>query len=240
MNFIKRLWNLITNRAHSALDKFESPNDKLQHFLSELHGKIEDLQSSVTGAVVEEKKLQKRLEQELGEAKKWEDRARLALNESKEDLARQALQEQQQLLTVAESTKKTLEIQQQAVAELKKSLVASKEKLGDARRQYQLAMARYKSAETKIQLADVTSKNSSESPLKLLEELDNEILKLESEAESKLELGSNETETMELESQFRLLEKNNSIDQRLELLKKGGILALPNNGHELKAIIDKN
>ena len=242
MNFLKRLWNMITNRAHTVLDRIESPDDKLKHFLNELQDKIGDLQASVTGSVVEEKKLMRNLEQQLGDAKKWEDRARLALRENKEDLAKQALTEQQQVLLLAEATKNTLEVQQKAVAELKKSLVSSKEKLGEARRQYQLAMARYKSAETKVKLAEVSSSSSEDSPLKLLEELDNKILLMESEAESRIELGYGDAHTGELESQFRLLEKNNDVEKRLETMKSAepGLLSYSESGEELKKLLDKN
>jgi len=241
MKFLKRLWSLISNRAHSALDRIESPDDKLKHFLNELQGKIAELQDSVTGAVVEEKKLQKALEFQLSESKKWEDRAKLALQEGKEDLARQALGEQQQVLSLAEATKSTLEVQQQAVVELKKSLISSKDKLGDARRQYQLAMARYKSAETKVKLADASSKTSNESPLKLLGELDDKILKLEAEAESQIELNSDDSSMMDLESQFKLLEQGKSIENRLEALRHdgGATLALPGAGSELKELLNK-
>ena len=236
MKFLKRLWSFVSNRAHLALDSVESPDDKLQHFLNELQKKVIELQNSVTGAVVEEKKLERTLDDQLKNAIRWEERAKIALQEGKEDLARQALQEQSQLIQVIEATRTTLNVQKQAVGELKNSLVQSKAKLGDAKRQYQLALARYKSAETKVKLASVSSMTAIDSPIKLLEELDEKILKLEAEADTQIMMRS-ENHNVDLDAEFRKLESSRDIDAKLNALRVEGPsrAELPlSSGQELK------
>lgn len=215
LHFLARLRSLVGKRAHSALDRAESPDEKLRAFLSEVEVTIGELQSAVTGAVVEEKKLQRSLESQLDEAKKWDDRAVLALNQNDEELARGALVEKRQVLAEADRTKASLIMQQTAVADLKNNLVSAKKKLDDAKRQYQLALARYKSAEAKAKLAEISLRSGDDSPLELLDELDGKILRLEAEAECRLEAGSLESSfgsgraggNDDLESRFRLLEE---------------------------------
>ena len=158
------------------------------------------------------------------------------MKEGKEDLARQALQEQSQLIQVIEATRTTLNVQKQAVGELKNSLVQSKAKLGDAKRQYQLALARYKSAETKVKLASVSSMTAIDSPIKLLEDLDEKILKLEAEADTQIMMRS-ENHNVDLDAEFRKLESSRDIDAKLNALRVEGPsrAELPlSSGQELK------
>lgn len=216
MNLLKRFYNLVASRLRSFLDWAESPEDKLNHFLGEMNSRLADLRSAVASAIVEEKKLKKELENLRDRSISWEQRAVAALSEGREDLAKDAIAERQKVEKLGAELHQSWLIQQEAVNKLKSHFETVRAKVSSARAEFQVSLARYKAASAQRSL--VIDGENGGSPVKLLDDLNDKVTRIEAESEVALLFSGNEEASVE--EAFQKLEHNRSIEQELNELKQ--------------------
>ncbi|MGA1870487.1 MAG: PspA/IM30 family protein [bacterium] len=216
--FFQRVWWLFKGKTNRVLDKIENPDEQLSVFVEELNDQVRNLQRAVAAAIADEKRLKMEFDEITSQAHDWEMRAILALENNDESLAKEALLKKDDCEKKAVIVKQTWETQKESTKQLKYSLNASKERVDDAKRQYTLLLARYKSAETKKKLADVCSMHQDNSPMQIMENLNNKILQIESEAEASLGLMGDSID-QDIEKKFADLEYKKRGDEALQQLK---------------------
>ena len=218
MNILVRLRNILRGRTEELVDHLERPEDQLKFFLSELNDQVRDLQRSVASAIADEKRLGKEIEALTTQSDEWETRAVMALEERNEELARAALVKQEECESQAETLRSGWESQKQATTQLKGSLKLARSRIDEARRKYNLLLAQYRSAQTKKAIQGAISGTASASPAALMEELEDKIRRVESEAEAELALSAEILDT-DLEVQFHRIEQRRKGKDRLQELK---------------------
>jgi phage shock protein A len=218
MNLAQRLRYLFRGRANSILDQFDNPEEQIAVVVEDLEEQVESLQRSVAGALADEKRLRAAIEEDLSKASDWEKRAVLALEDGREELARQALLKKEEHERQSLALHQRWEAQKTATNQLKASLQTAKQRVGEAKRKYTLLVAQYKSAETKKKLQESLNNTRGDSPLALMDKLSDRIHQIEAEAEASLEL-SQETSDQGLEDKFVEIERRQRGDQALEALK---------------------
>ena len=217
-NILKRIYYFVLGKSHAVLDKIESPEDQLRVFVDDLTREVKKMHQAVTLAVADEKKMKNKIQDLLSRAADWEKKAVLALNAGQESLAKEALVKKEESETQAMSLKNEWEKQKITVEQLKKSLHASHERVEKAKRDYTVLLARYRTAKTQQDLGRKLTSTSQESPLAMMDALNDKILKIEAETEAEAEmLGVVQHE--ELESQFLALEKAQRGEEALAKMK---------------------
>jgi len=91
MGIISRFINVVRAYSNSFLDKAEDPEKMLQQMLSDLEGQKRQAKQQMTEALALQKRLERDTEKEHKEAEKWEQKAILAVQNDKDDLAKEAL-----------------------------------------------------------------------------------------------------------------------------------------------------
>lgn len=90
MQMFKRIADIFNSHVNSALDKLEDPAKMISLMITEL----EETQSKARSSMAARKAEQVSLEREKAELEKsllrWDDRAKLAITNGREDLAREA------------------------------------------------------------------------------------------------------------------------------------------------------
>ena len=215
--FIRRIWNILRGKTDSILTSLEDPEEQLSVFVSELSGQIQDMQRSVTGAIADEKRLQKQIEALGTKSTDWETRAIGALEAGDEELAKSALMKQQECDTEASSLRDSWSAQKQAVAQLKDSLRLAKMRMEEARRKYNLLLAKYRSAQTKQKIHQVLIASAPDSPMQIMEALEEKVRYLEAETEAQLELEPGTSP--DLEAQFLRIDQKQRGDEALVQLR---------------------
>jgi phage shock protein A len=218
VNILVRLWNILRGRTEAIVDRLARPEDQLKLFLSELNGQVHDMQRAVAAAIADEKRLQKEIEALTSQSNEWESRAVMALEDHNEELARAAVLKQEECESQAGALRTGWESQKQATAQLKESLKLTRSRMDEARRKYNLLLAQYKSAQTKKALQGAIAGTASDSPTVLMQELEDKIRRVESEAEAELSLSA-EVAGTDLEVQFHQLEQKRKGGDRLAALK---------------------
>jgi len=118
MSILGRVADLLQAKTHSLLDKLEDPNQLLDLSYEKMISGLQETKQHLAEVVTEQKMLERQMDQARQEADHAQDNARLALQSSREDLAREALSKRQAALD-----------KQQALAKAHDNITAQVEKL---------------------------------------------------------------------------------------------------------------
>src|SRR5260370_8995228 len=98
MGIFSRITNLFRMRANAALDKAEDPGQVMDYSYSKQLEQLQQLRLSIADVVTNEKRLEMQQSQLIERMNKLDQQAMQALQASREDLARIALQRKETLL----------------------------------------------------------------------------------------------------------------------------------------------
>jgi phage shock protein A len=90
---LKRLANIFKAKAHRAVDSLENPVEMLKLAVAELEKAITDATEAFSIAIANHKKWDRELQQATLGSENWKQKAKLAIAQSNEDMAKKALTE---------------------------------------------------------------------------------------------------------------------------------------------------
>src|SRR5947208_16938492 len=91
MGIIDRLSTLIRSNINDLISRAENPQKVLEQLIVDMRNQLAKAKQQVAAAIADEKRLSAQAEQEKKLAEDWEKRAVLAVQEERDDLAKQAL-----------------------------------------------------------------------------------------------------------------------------------------------------
>src|ERR1041385_1858153 len=91
MGIFDRLSTLIRSNINDLINRAENPEKMLNQLVLDMRSQLAKAKQQVAAAIADEKRLQAQAEQEKKLADDWEKRAMLAVQEGRDDLAKQAL-----------------------------------------------------------------------------------------------------------------------------------------------------
>ena len=91
MGILTRIFNLFRANTSDLLDKAEDPEKMIKQMISDLEAQKKKAKDQMTEALALQKRLVRDTEKEHQEAEKWEQKAILAVQNEKDDLAKEAL-----------------------------------------------------------------------------------------------------------------------------------------------------
>jgi phage shock protein A len=106
MSILGRMTDLLQAKTHALLDKLEDPNQLLDLSYEKMISGLQETKQHLAEVVTEQKMLERQMDQAKQEADQAQDNARLALQSSREDLAREALAKRQAALDKQQSLAK--------------------------------------------------------------------------------------------------------------------------------------
>src|SRR3989442_2317863 len=90
MGIFDRLSTLIRSNISDLIARAENPEKMLNQLIVDMRSQLAKAKQQVAGAIADEKRLAAQVEQEKKSAEDWEKRAVLAVQEGRDDLAKQA------------------------------------------------------------------------------------------------------------------------------------------------------
>src|SRR5450432_4109643 len=91
MGIFDRVSALFKSNINDLISRAEDPEKMLTQILVDMRGQLVKAKQQVASAIADEKRLRDQADAEFKQAKDWERRAMLAVQESRDDLAKQAL-----------------------------------------------------------------------------------------------------------------------------------------------------
>ncbi len=221
MGLFSRFIRVIKSNFNAGLNKIEDPEKVLGQLLIEMNQQLIEMKRSVAGAIADEKRIERQMNEQLVQSREWERRAILALKAGKEDLAREALERKRGVDEYAEQYRKQWEQQHAAVEELKNHLKELQKKIEDAGRKKNLLVARAKRVEAQKRINETIGGLNDNSAFEVFDRMNKRIDDMEAETEALGQLVDSRSSEDDIEKQFLELEGGKgSTDLMLEELKQ--------------------
>src|SRR6188768_2115813 len=224
MGIFDRFSTLLRSNINDLISRAENPEKMLNQLIVDMKGQLAKAKQQVASAIADEKKLQGDAEAMKKQAEDWERRAMLAVQEGRDDLAKQALGRYNEHLHGAQQLHETWLKHKSETEKLKLSLRQLNDKIEEAKRKKNILVARAKRAEAQQRIQETMSGMSDKGAFESFERMAEKIESQERKALAAAEL-QEEFQGDSLMRQFQALEYKGSADQALlELKKKMGML----------------
>lgn len=230
MGIFDRLSTLIRSNINDLISRAENPEKMLNQLIGDMKGQLAKAKQQVASAIADEKKLQADAEAMKKQAEDWERRAMLAVQENRDDLAKQALLRYNEAMQGAQQLHETWVKHKAETEALKASLRQLNDKIEEAKRKKNILIARARRAEAQQRIQETMSGMSDKSAFESFERMTEKIEQQERKAIAAAEL-HNEFEGDTLMQQFQALEYKGAPDQQLlELKARMGLLGAGSGG----------
>jgi len=228
MGILTRIFNLFRATTGDLLDKAEDPEIMIKQMISDLEAQKKKAKEQMTEALALQKRLERDTEKEHQEAEKWEQKAILAVQNEKDDLAKEALTRKNEHLRRALDFEKQLEMHQNNADSLKESYQTMEDKIDEIKRKQGLLSVKQKQAEAQENIyKTIEGLGDTSGIMDTIERAEEKVENLQARAEAYQEI-SIESDQESLEKKFKELE-HESPDMEMELLelKKRATLPVP-------------
>src|SRR5687768_18115096 len=147
MGLFDRLSTLMRSNINDLISRAENPEKMLNQLILDMKTQLAKAKQQVASAIADEKKLQSDAEALRKQAEDWERRAMMAVQEGRDDLAKQALGRYNEQLQSAQQLQDTWLRHKTETEQLKLSLRQLNDKIEEAKRKKNILVARSKRAE---------------------------------------------------------------------------------------------
>ena len=240
MGIIDRLSSLLRSNINDLISSAENPEKMLNQIIVDMRSQLVRAKQQVASAIADEKKLRDQADGEFKQAEDWERRAMLAVQEGRDDLAKQALVRHGEHLSHAQALEQTWATHNAETEKLKNSLRDLNDKIEEAKRKKNLLIARQRRAQAQKRIAETMSHLSETSAFEAFARMEEKIDQSERQIRASAEIDE-EMSGDRLSQDFKKLEKTTgsmTADAKLLALKqKMGMLpsGSPSGGRQLRA-----
>jgi phage shock protein A len=214
MGLFDRLSRVVRANLNDMVSKAEDPEKVLEQAVIDMQEDLVQLRQAVARSIAEQKRTEQKYNQDIAEASKWEQRAKLALSKGDENLAREALTRKKSHTDTATVLKQQLDGQVTQVDNLRKNLVALEGKISEAKTKKNMLQARATAAKANEQLQKTLGNIDVNSATGAFERMETKVLEMEARSQAVGELGG-----FGIEQQFAQLESGSDVDDELAMMK---------------------
>jgi phage shock protein A len=214
MGIFTRFRDIVSANINSMLDRAEDPEKMIRLMIREMEDTLVEIKSSCAGVMANNKRVQRQLNEVRTREKSWNEKATLAVNKGRDDLAREALVEKRKYSRNADALEDELIELNGIVDQYKADICQLEEKLNAAREKQRVLVQRHIHARKKIRAEEEIRRMDSEEAVLRFNRFENRIERLESEAEV-VNLGRKPT----LDEKFDHLMDDEEIENELAALK---------------------
>src|SRR5262252_9343238 len=214
MGIFTRVSDIIHSNINAMLDKAEDPEKLIRLMIQEMEDTLVEIKASCAGAMATRKKVQRELDETLTRADRWGNKAQLAVNKGRDDLAREALVEKRRYRERAGALEREASDCEALVEQYQADIVQLEDKLKLAQEKRRILVQRHIRAQRSKRVQERIRKVDSTDTLIRFEQFENRIERLEAEADL-----VNLRRKPALEEELARLEGDEEIEQELQALR---------------------
>jgi len=233
MGIFTRFRDIVGSNINSMLDRAEDPEKLIKLMIQEMEDTLIELKSACAGEMAESKKVERLLMATEKHVEYWEDKANLAVNKGRDDLARQALLEKRRYSQRTESLSNELTDHEALLSQYKEDIRQLEEKMKSARDKERMLVQRHIHASRKKRAQEEMRRIESADAIFKFEELEHRIEHMEAEADL-INFGRSTT----LEDELERLALDEDIESELNTIKAASIDRMEQRVDALETIID--
>ena len=227
MGIFDRLASLIKSNLNDLISSAENPEKMLNQIIVDMREQLAKAKQQVATAIADEKRLQDQAKTEFAQAEDWEKRAVLAIQQGRDDLAKQALVRQGEHAGHGQQLETTWQTHRVETEKLKNQLRDLNDKIEEAKRKKNLLLARQRRAQAQQRIAETMSSMSDKSAFEAFARMEEKIEQNERMIKASSEIDE-EFSGDRLKGDFKALEKAagglDADNQLLALKQKMGML----------------
>jgi phage shock protein A len=215
MGMFSRFTDIINANLNNMLDKAEDPEKMVKLIIQEMEETLVEVRSTAAKNIAEKKTLMRQIASLENNIKNWQEKAELAISKGRDDLAKSALSEKQKCVTQASELQHGLDQLDVFLSAVQEDSQRLQDKLQEAKRKQEAFVLRQESAEVRLKVRERAVVYNIDEAISKFERYQQKIDRVEAEIES-----YDFTANKDLDSQFRDLEADETIEKELADLKK--------------------
>ena len=215
MGIFSRMTDIIQANVNAMLDKAEDPEKIVRLMVQEMEDTLVEARTAAARAIADKKELARKHGSMISEADDWQTKAELAITKDREDLAKAALTEKNQIILTAEAISQQISDVEIGLNKLNEDIGSLEDKLTDARNRQKTLILRQNTAVKQLEVRRQIYDNKFDDALMRFEKYERKMDYVEGRVES-YDLGR----TRDLRDEFADLEGDEEIQNQLAELKK--------------------
>jgi phage shock protein A len=213
MGIFSRFTDIINSNINNLLDKAEDPAKMVRLIIQEMEDTLVEVRSSSAKTLADKKELTRQVSRLEQDAEQWQEKAELALNKDREDLARAALMEKKKSSESAQALVDELIHTDEHLSKLQDEISQLQDKLSDAKARQKAIVIREKSASSRLKVKENLHSTRVNDALNRFDHYERKVDDIEAAVES-YDLGSKS-----LADEIAGLASNEKVDEELAQLK---------------------
>ena len=214
MGIFTRFRDIISSNINAMLDKAEDPEKLIRLMIREMEDTLVEIKSACAGVMAGGKKIKRQLNDLETRTQYWEEKAELAVNKGRDDLAREALVEKRKFYRRMETLESDLAEHDLLIEQYQDDIRQLEEKLKSARDKQRMLVQRHIHARKKMQAQEELRRIDSSETVMKFDEIENRIERMEAEADL-----VNYGRKTSLEEELERLSVDEEIENELRALK---------------------
>lgn len=214
MGVFTRFKDIVSSNINSILDKAENPEKMLKLMTQEMEDTLIELKSACAAKMAAKAKTERQIKDVENKIDRWQQRAELAVNKGRDDLAKEALIEKKQCERDKEVLDADTEQYDKLIQECKGNIIQIEEKLQVVKQKHKLLIQRGNHAKEQIKAKETIRNADGSKAFQRFSELENRIERMEAEAEMS-DYGSQPSK----EEKFYTMEAEADVEDELNALK---------------------
>jgi phage shock protein A len=214
MGIFTRFRDIVSSNINAMLDKAEDPEKLIKLMIREMEDTLVELKASCAGVMANTKKFQRQGEEAQSRSKYWEEKAELAVNKGRDDLAREALVEKRRHTERVEALEQEIAEHNGLVDQYQEDIRQLEERLRSAQEKQRMLVQRHIRANKRRRAQEEIRRVDSAESMFKFEDLENRIERMEAEADM-VNFGKKPS----LEAEFDSLVVDEEIENELKTLK---------------------
>jgi phage shock protein A len=215
MGMFSRFTDIINANLNNMLDKAEDPEKMVKLIIQEMEETLVEVRSTAAKNIAEKKTLIRQISTLTTSIKNWQEKAALAISKNRDDLAKSALSEKQKCVSQISELEHELGQLDVFLSAVQEDSQRLQDKLQEAKRKQEAFVLRQESVEVRLKVRERAVVYNIDEAISKFERYQQKIDRVEAEIES-----YDFTANKDLDSQFRDLEADETIEKELADLKK--------------------
>lgn len=216
MGIFSRFADIVNSNISSLLDKAEDPEKMIRLIIQEMEDTLVEVRTNSAKAIADKKELARKVETINEQLEEWQNKATLALNKQREDLARAALIEKQKLQTVLKSLHTEQTLVEETIDKLTGEISKLESKITETRAKQQALTIRSQTATNRRDVQRHLNTSRTDEAMSKFEQYSRKVDELEAEAD----LYAQSSQGKSLDQEFAELQAQDEIEKELAKLKQ--------------------
>ncbi len=216
MGIFSRFADIVNSNISALLDKAEDPEKMIRLIIQEMEDTLVEVRTNSAKAIADKKELARKVTSIDDQIEDWQNKATLALNKQREDLARAALIEKKKLQSVLKGLHTEQTLVDETIDKLTGEITKLESKITETRAKQQALAIRTQTASNRRDVQRHLHTSRTEEAMSKFEQYSRKVDELEAEAD----LYAQSAQGKSLDQEFAELQAQDEIEQELAKLKQ--------------------